>query len=127
VEQIEAGARRGAVLAKELLQLGQPRGAPSRLVDPAAAIELFLPTLRTAVGPKHELALERGALTGRVLLDPAQLERVVLNLVLNARDAMPSGGRIVVRVHDDSVGAGPGSLNRYVAIEVEDKGVGMDA
>lgn len=126
VEQIEAGARRGAVLAKELLQLGRPHGGTSRLVDPGIAIESFLPTLRTAVGPKHEIELVKGPLAGRVLLDPAQLERVVLNLVLNARDAMREGGRIEVRVRPDSVAAGGGRPSQYVAIDVEDSGVGMD-
>ena len=62
----------------------------------------------------------------RVLIDPIQLERSVLNLVVNARDAMPAGGVVTVELREETVGQGPDRQSTFVVLEVSDTGVGMD-
>jgi signal transduction histidine kinase len=121
-EQIERAAERGSALARELLSFGRGEASPARVVDPAEVAAGLAPMLRKALGARHELALRCDPGTGRVLLDRAQLERVVLNLVLNARDAMPEGGSVVLRVAEEPIEGGP----LHVVIEVSDTGIGMD-
>jgi CheY-like chemotaxis protein len=89
--------------------------------------------LRRLIGEDIELRIELCTDVGQVLVDPGQLEQVVLNLVVNARDAMPEGGRLTIETSAaeiDSVEARsyvslpPGS---YAVLSVSDTGVGMDA
>jgi signal transduction histidine kinase len=62
----------------------------------------------------------------RVLIDPIQLERAVLNLVVNSRDAMPAGGVVTVELRVETVGQRPDRQSTFVVLEVSDTGVGMD-
>jgi signal transduction histidine kinase len=62
----------------------------------------------------------------RIFIDPVQLERAVVNLVVNARDAMPAGGVVSVELREESVGPSPDRQSTFVALEVSDTGVGMD-
>jgi signal transduction histidine kinase len=59
-------------------------------------------------------------------MDPIQLERTVLNLVVNARDAMPAGGVVTVELREETVGQRPDHQSTFVVIEVSDTGIGMD-
>ena len=72
------------------------------------------------------MRISRTGPTGRVLIDRAQLERLLLNLCVNARDAMPDGGRIEIAVSDARVGAEAEAPGVYVMLSVADDGVGMD-
>jgi two-component system, cell cycle sensor histidine kinase and response regulator CckA len=62
----------------------------------------------------------------RVLIDPLQLERAVLNLVVNARDAMPRGGVITVELREETIGLTSEHASTFVVLEVIDTGTGMD-
>jgi signal transduction histidine kinase len=124
--EILATAARGSALIRELLQFGRDQKSDARVLDVAAAIEAMESVLRTAVGSGHPVEIRGERPVGRVLIDRAQLERVVLNLVLNARDAMPSGGTIEVAVREAELLASGGESGTYVVIEVADTGVGMD-
>ena len=121
--EIGRAAERGSALADELLSFGRGEARPARVVDVAEVVRALAPMLRKALGASHELALRCGPASGRVLIDRAQLERVVLNLVLNARDAMLRGGSVGVSVREEPIESGP----LHVVIEVSDTGVGMDA
>jgi len=113
-------AERGATLAKELLSYGSRAPQASRVIDVAGVIEGIAEILRSAVGARHRIRIQHAGSVGQALIDPTQLERVMLNLVLNARDAMPEGGEIQIDLdHARSEG--------YVALRVRDSGVGMDA
>jgi signal transduction histidine kinase len=87
--------------------------------------------LRRLIGPEIELAVVRRARV-TIRADPAQIEQVLLNLVINARDAMPEGGRITVTVEDIEIdeAAAVSDLERrpgvYARISVSDTGTGMD-
>jgi signal transduction histidine kinase len=124
-EEILAAARRGTALTNELLSFGRDRPNAACVVNVADAVDAFAPMLRRALGRAHPLEVRREGVASSVLVDPAQLERVVMNLALNARDAMPQGGPVVVtvgeaRIEEDDV------HGTYVVVEVSDTGIGMD-
>ena len=120
---IREAAERGAALSKELLAFGRDEGRATSVVDAAQVVEELAPMLRQAIGPKHELRVRRVPPTGSTLIERAQLERVVLNLALNARDAMTVGGTVDVTVRELPIDGGPGF---HLVIEVADTGIGMD-
>jgi signal transduction histidine kinase len=123
--EILAAARRGTALTNELLSFGRDRPHAACVVNVADAVEAFAPMLRRALGRVHPLELRREAVASSVLVDPAQLERVVMNLALNARDAMPEGGPVVLTVGEARVEEGE-VHGTYVVVEVSDTGAGMD-
>jgi signal transduction histidine kinase len=124
--EIGAAAERGVALAKELLGFGREEARATRVIDVGEVIESLAGMLRAAAGPDHPVAIFAARTAGRVLLDRSQLERVVLNLVMNARDAMPSGGTIEVSVLETAVEDGAGAPGVFVVVEVADSGIGMD-
>ena len=124
VAAIQRAGERAAALTSQLLAIGHRRPVQSVVVDPDAVMESMRPMLVRLLGEDVELALVPGSPPGRILADPAELERALLNMVINARDAMPAGGRI--EFGTKVVGADlPGSW-RVVALMVSDTGAGMD-
>ena len=124
--EIEEAARRGAALAQELLAFGRERASEPRVLDVVRATEEFANLLQTAVGKRHELRIARTGASGRVLIDRSQLERLLLNLCVNARDAMPGGGRIQIGIGEARIAGSPEGDGVYVLLTVRDEGVGMD-
>jgi two-component system cell cycle sensor histidine kinase/response regulator CckA len=126
-QEILDGCHRLAAMLRRILAVQRPAG-PQK-VNVNALLANLAPTLRTLVGRDVVLTTRLESPLPQVRIDPMDLERVVLNLVTNARDAMPNGGRIVVMTSvvlvapNDSEGAPAG---RWVAVDVEDGGVGMD-
>jgi len=125
--EIERAAQRGVDLAKEIAGLGRDEPHPTRVLDVADVVEGMAGMLRTALGRHHRAEIRSERPIGRVLADRTQLERVVLNLVLNARDAMPAGGPIAITVSEACVRDGAAAPGYYAVIEVADQGAGMDA
>lgn len=117
---ILTAAERAAALAGELVSFHAPAGRP-RVVRVGEAVASFCPMLASAIGSRHALAFALRGEDAKVFFDPVHLERVVLNLVLNARDAMAEGGPITVEVAGSSP-ARPGS----VELSVRDGGTGID-
>ena len=116
-EATEAAMR----LSRQLLTVaGRPEtsGGPRVLDD---AIQRFLPALRGLAGADRLLEIELGQPGAVVPMDRTQIEQVLLNLVVNARDATSAGGRILVRTR-----ASARSEPRSLTLEVEDDGAGMD-
>jgi signal transduction histidine kinase len=124
--EIEEAAGRGASLSRELLGFGREEARTPRVIDVAEVVEGMAAMMRTAIGRSHELAIRCDHPLGRVLIDRSQLERTLLNLVLNARDAMAAGGTVAVSVSEARVTDGPGAAGVYVVLEVADTGIGMD-
>jgi signal transduction histidine kinase len=83
----------------------------------------FAPILRQAAGPRIALDLKLAGTGSAARLDPVQLEATLLNLILNARDAMPDGGTITVAT--ETVGLRSGPAGQWVQITVTDTGIGM--
>ena len=129
---IDDAAERGVALTKQLLAYGRQQPQSIQPVDVGRVVDGLLPMLRQLVGPQCVLEHRPTADLGLVSADPGQLEQVIANLVLNARDAMPAGGRVVVTTanvdrDEDFVQTHPGSIaGRYVSLTVEDTGTGID-
>ncbi len=115
---LKAGER-GAELVRQMTAYGHPEADAPEAVSLGESVGRMLPLLRTAAGSPRRLTVEVDADSGRVFVDPSQLERVVYNLVTNARDAMPEGGPVVVRVATDAARC-------FATLTVIDTGCGMD-
>jgi len=120
-------AERATALIKDLLAFGREETHAPRVLDVGEVADSMATVLRTAVSGTHPIDVRRQRPIGRVLVDRSLLERVLLNLVLNARDAMPRGGRIGIDVREEQIANGPSKPSIYVLLEVSDTGTGMDA
>jgi signal transduction histidine kinase len=125
-------AERGRQLVAQLLTFGRQRTLEAELIDPSALIERMADVFRTTLGGNATLRLELGNVHERVLVDSGQLELGLLNLVLNARDAMRStaAGTLtialsVINLATPNPRLGGITPGRYVQIRLSDTGVGM--
>ncbi len=131
VEQVLSAAQCAADLTRRLLAVSRPRELQLRLVEVNEIVERMLSMLERVVGEHISIVrqLEPGLRSAR--LDPTQLEQVLLNLVVNARDAMFDGGTLTIRTANseldgaqaEALGLRPGG---YVQLVVGDTGCGMD-
>ena len=133
VEQIQKSAERAAGLTRQLLAFSRMQVMQPRVLDLNGVVADMGKMLRRVIGEHIELILRYDCNLGRVKADPGQIEQVLMNLVVNARDAMPGGGKLVVetcnlmldepaaRRMSSSVQAGS-----YVVLSVSDTGIGMD-
>ena len=132
LESIKTAATQAAQLTRQVLAYSRQQVLAPRLLDLNALVAGMERTIRPLLGPRIELVLESSALSGAVRVDPAQLEQALLNLVANARDAMPGGGRLTITTADVQVDErfarehAPMRPSRYVTLSVRDTGVGMD-
>jgi PAS domain S-box-containing protein len=123
VEEIRLAGEQGAALTQQLLAIARkqvPQPRPILLNDVVTSSENLL---RRLIGEQIELVTALTPQLRTVLADPAQMRQVLLNLVLNARDAMPHGGRITVRTEANTPS---GDTPTHVSLIVEDTGCGMD-
>ncbi len=132
-ETILAAAERAAELTRQLLAFSRRQVQELRVLDLNAVVSGLTGILRRLIGTQIELVEDLGSPLGGVRADASQLEQVLLNLVVNARDSMPDGGTLTVRtagVELDEAearrhpGMRPGAC---VLLEVADTGTGMDA
>lgn len=125
-------AELGADLTSKLLALGRKSPLVPHLLDPVEAVEAALSLLRRTLRPQIEVRLNVNGSVWPVRVDPAQLQTALINLALNAQDAMPKGGEITVSVSnvqvDDTYLAGEMDVAQgpYVRISLTDTGTGMD-
>ena len=128
-DAVQRAAERATALTRQLLAFSRRQVLEPRIVDPRETIAGMERLLRRLIGEHVRLRTETDPEVGSVLADPYQLDQIVMNLALNARDAMPKGGDIVISVGDvDFAGPGPDGLpaGPYVKLAVRDTGVGMD-
>ena len=131
ISEIHHAGERASELTRQLLAFSRKQVLQPRLVDVKAVIARTEKMLRRLLGEDIELQLVESPESTIVKADPGQLEQVLLNLAVNARDAMPSGGRLLIEaarttLSDEearALGAAPGP---YVEIIVVDNGTGMD-
>jgi len=132
-EGIRAATRRATALSRRLLTLSRGGHSELRSLNVDEFMRDFQPLLLHLAPPPVRVEIRGGTSGAEVQIDPLQLERVMMNLAVNARDAMPLGGRLVVECNSvgpgasDSEGAALPSAGQYVVIAVTDTGVGMDA
>ncbi|MHB8439761.1 MAG: GAF domain-containing protein [Acidimicrobiales bacterium] len=127
VAAIQRAGERAAALTNQLLAIGQrPRVQPV-VVDPDAVVEGMQDMLVRALGGAVTVDHVPAPVRQRIKVDPAELERVVLNLALNAKDAMPDGGTFTVATAPRARNSTGAARRHDVAIVVSDEGVGMDS
>jgi two-component system cell cycle sensor histidine kinase/response regulator CckA len=133
VEEIRAAADRATALTRQLLAFSRKQVLQVRVLDLNAVIRTLEKMLRRLIGEDIRLAFTLADDVGTVRTDPGQIEQVILNLVVNARDAMPAGGRLAVEtanvaLDDGYADAHPGTApGSYVMLALSDTGTGMDA
>jgi PAS domain S-box-containing protein len=130
-EEILAAALRAASLTKQLLAFSRRQVMAPRLLDVNVTLGDLSKMLRRLIGEDIELLISSSESPAYVSTDPAQLDQVIVNLVVNARDAMPKGGRLTLEVQMLELGEahtkGTASVppGNYVLIKVSDTGTGM--
>ncbi len=123
------GAERGASLTKRMLAFARRQELKPETVDIPNLVDSMVQMLRHSLGPGIQITTEFEADVPPTRVDPNQLELALLNLALNARDAMPLGGRLMISARRERVapGAVPGlAAGDYVRIAERDNGEGMD-
>jgi signal transduction histidine kinase len=123
------GAERGAALTKRMLAFARRQELRPEAVDIAKLVDGMIAMMRSSLGPTIEVVTEFAAGLAPVLVDPNQLELALLNLAVNARDAMPSGGKLAISAGPERIGAGNGTgldAGDYACIRIADSGCGMD-
>ncbi|MFD1610887.1 PAS domain-containing protein [Sphingomonas tabacisoli] len=125
-----ASAERARTLIQRLLAFARRQTLQPRAVDPAHLVQGMRELIQRSLGPRIDFVAEVESDLPAALVDPNQLELALLNLSVNARDAMPHGGRLGWHVTQEQVAAdehpdlAPGN---YIRIAVSDTGIGMDA
>jgi len=122
VNAIHRAAHSAAALTDQVLGLCRKLPAEARVVDLNSIVNRFTPLLKRMAGPSVTLETSLDPALGEIRANTDQMEQVLLNLVLNARDAMPGGGKVSIRTSNVEL---PGS-QPFVRLAVEDNGAGMD-
>lgn len=130
--EIKKAGERAASLTRQLLAFSRLQVMAPQVMDLNAVISDLGKMLRRLIGEDVRLVVIPGSCIGRVKVDPTQIEQVIMNLAVNARDAMPGGGKLVIETSNvvlpetvtaEGVRLKPGD---YVLMEVSDTGTGMD-
>jgi PAS domain S-box-containing protein len=132
VEEILRAGRRSADLTRQLLAFGRKQTLQPEVLDLNEVIRNIDKMLRRLIGEDIALDLSLSRELSRVKADPGQIEQVIVNLVVNARDAMPTGGHLLIETGEveldeayarDHPGVAPG---QYVLLAISDTGCGME-
>jgi signal transduction histidine kinase/CheY-like chemotaxis protein len=132
VEEIKRAADRGAELVRQLLAFSRKQVLKPRVLDLDEAVAGVEKLLRRLAGEQRTLEVVRGGGAWRVRVDPGQLEQVLVNLVVNARDATAPGGRITIASDEVALDEAAarrwhdGLPGRFVRLSVSDDGAGID-
>lgn len=118
--------QRGQKLSSEVMFFGKDSPVSPRVVNIAQAIRSMHSMFQILLGNRVRLTCDVDCSSSMVFIDSTQLERAVLNLVLNARDAMPTGGDLKISSRDVTIEDPDGGAATYVEISVSDTGTGMD-
>ncbi len=131
VLEIQAAGRRAANLTSQLLAFSRKQILQPRILELNTVVSDISQMLGRLLGEDIQISLHLDSRLGRVQADPGQLEQVLTNLAVNARDAMPTGGQLVIETHNVDLDHHAASLQgvpqgRYVLLVVSDTGCGMD-
>jgi PAS domain S-box-containing protein len=133
IERIENAAGRAAGLVRQLLAFSRKQVLQPRVLDMNVIVLNMDKLLRRLMDDNIQMITRVQENIGKVKADPAQIEQVIMNLVVNARDAMPEGGQLVVETMNADLSAAYANEHvtvqpgRYVMLAISDTGVGMDA
>jgi signal transduction histidine kinase len=127
LDEIREAARRAASLTRRLLAISRPQAAEPAIFDLNRLVTDLQRMLRSLLGDDTRLDLELASEALTVHADSGQVEQVLLNLVINARDALPNGGTVTIRtgIRRPTTALGELPAGRYALLAVHDTGVGM--
>jgi PAS domain S-box-containing protein len=129
--EIEKVATRATSLTRQLLTFSRRQSLDRREIDLNGALSELSKMLRRIIGEDIEIEMELAPMFAPVFADAGQIQQVVMNLAVNARDAMPHGGRLTIAASEIVVGSAflnkPVRPGHYAQLVVSDTGVGMDA
>jgi signal transduction histidine kinase/CheY-like chemotaxis protein len=131
IEEIKQAGDRASGLTHQLLAFSRKQVLEPQILDPNQSVRNMAKMLRVLIGEDIELLTNFADKIGRVQADPGQLEQVVMNLAVNARDAMPKGGKLIIETQACQLDAGYAATHAevvpgpYVLIAVTDTGSGM--
>jgi PAS domain S-box-containing protein len=132
LQEIKTAADRAADLTQQLLAFSRKQLLQPQMVDLNRKVDEVEPMLRRLIGEDVQIVVVRGKGLSRVMADPGQVNQVLMNLALNARDAMPAGGLLTIRTANEhgavnaNDGDGRSSGGDSVVLEISDSGCGMD-
>ncbi len=132
VTEIKSAADKAAELTEQLLAFGRRQLLTPELLDLNAVLNNAAPMLKKLLGNEIQLTVETGTELGNLRADPHRIEQILVALLNNSREAMPNGGRVLLKTHRKTLrdvstapsGCRPGD---YVVLSVTDTGCGMDA
>ncbi|MGA8151244.1 MAG: ATP-binding protein [Terriglobales bacterium] len=132
-QEIAKAANRATALTRQLLAFSRKQMLTPKVLDLNAIVTDNLRMLTRLIGEDIDLVMIPGGSLGMVKADPGQVEQVIMNLAVNARDAMPRGGKLTIETGNVSLdenyarGHAPAAPGEYVMLAVSDTGMGMDA
>src|SRR5271163_3177087 len=133
ISQIDRAADRAAALTKQLLAFSRMQVLQPRVMNLNGVIEDMGKLLPRLIGEDIELGVRMAADLGSIRADASQMEQIIMNLAVNARDAMPTGGRLIIETSNAELDRTYNTTHpivkpgRYVLLAVSDTGTGMDA
>jgi CheY-like chemotaxis protein len=133
IQEIVGAGERASSLTRQLLAFSRKSIVEPKIVDPVSLVTDLDKLLRRVVGEDIELSVMSSGNVGVIQIDPGQFEQVIMNMVVNARDAMPKGGFVTIELQninlDESyIGKHPDAIyGPHVLIAITDSGIGMDA
>jgi two-component system cell cycle sensor histidine kinase/response regulator CckA len=132
-EEIKKSGHRAASLTRQLLAFSRQQVLEPRVLDLNQIVAGIEKMLRRLIGEDIELRTSLDPALGAVKADPGQIEQVIMNLAVNARDAMPQGGKLVIETSNVDLDENyallhmPAATGRYVLFSISDTGTGIDA
>ncbi len=133
IMQIDRAADRAAALTKQLLAFSRMQVLQPRVMNLNGVVEDMGKLLPRLIGEDIELSIQTASDLGAIRADASQMEQIIMNLAVNARDAMPAGGRLIIETANADLDRTYNSTHpivksgRYVLLAVSDTGTGMDA
>ncbi len=134
VEQVLKAGHRAAALTRQLLAFSRQQVLDPKVMDLNAVVRDMESMLKRLLGEDVELKTDLHPALGRIKADQSQIEQAIMNLAVNARDAMPSGGKLTLTTENFHMDANfvrrypfPVQVGDYVLLAVADNGIGMDA
>jgi len=133
IEQIDKAADRAAALTRQLLAFSRMQVLQPRVMNVNGVVEEICKLLPRLIGEDVELILRTSADLGVIRADASQMEQIIMNLAVNARDAMPTGGKLIIETSNAELDHVYSSVHplvqpgRYILVSVSDTGSGMDA
>jgi two-component system cell cycle sensor histidine kinase/response regulator CckA len=133
IEQIERSADRATTLTRQLLAFSRMQVLQPRTINLNSIVEEMAKLIPRLIGEDIELVLHASPDLGTIRADVSQIEQIIMNLAVNARDAMPKGGKLRIETSNEELDSAYNTAHpvvkqgRYVLLAVSDTGTGMDA